>query len=65
MPEREGVAGVQPSVLELVDSAQVQVAEGDELADARLVEEAVADDDALDVPEEPPEHDAEDPDGNT
>ena len=57
MPERERVAGVQPAVLELVDRPQVQVAELDELAHARLVEEPVAGDDAGDVPEEPAEDD--------
>ena len=39
VPERERVARVQPAVLELVDRAQVQVAELDELAHARHVEE--------------------------
>ena len=58
VPQRERVAGVQPAVLELVDGAQVQVAELDELPHARLVEEAVAGDGALDVPEQPAEHDA-------
>jgi len=62
VPEREGVARMQATVLELVDRAQVQIAESDELADARLVEQAVAEDDALDVPEEPAEHDPDRPD---
>ena len=44
---------MEPAVLELVDGAQVQVAELDELAHAREVEEAVAGDDARDVPEQP------------
>ena len=56
MPERERVAGVQAAVLELVDRAQVQGRQVDELAHARLVEEAVAGDRALDMPEEPAEH---------
>ena len=59
MPERERVAGMQPAVLELVDRAEVQVAEVDELADARLVEQPVADDGAGGVPQEPAEDDAE------
>ena len=50
---------MQPAVLELVDRAQVQRRQVDELAHARLVEEAVAGDDALDVPERPAEHDAD------
>ena len=51
VPEREGVARVQAAVLELVEGAEVEVAELDELADAREVEEAVAGDDARDVPQ--------------
>ena len=47
---------MQAAVLELVDRPQVQARQVDELAHARLVEEPVADDRALDVPEEPPEH---------
>ena len=54
--------GCRPAVLELVDGAQMQARQVDELAHARLVEQAVADDRALDVPEKPAEHDAEDPD---
>ena len=54
VPERERIAGVEPAVLELVDGAQVQARQVDELAHARLVEQAVADDRALDVPEKQP-----------
>ena len=46
MPEREGVARVEAAVGELVHRPQVQVAELDELAHAREVEEPVAGDDA-------------------
>ena len=66
VPERERVAGVQTTVLELVDAAQVEGCQVDELADARFVEEAVARDGAFDVPEQPPEDDAEpEPDSRT
>ena len=56
VPEREGVAGMEAAVGELVHRAQVQVGEVEELADAALVEERVADDRALDVPERDSEH---------
>src|SRR5439155_18162918 len=55
VPERERVAGVQTAVLELVDGAEVEVAELDELADTCKVEEPVAADDARHVPERDPE----------
>ena len=56
LPEREGVARVQPAVGELVHGRQVQVAELDELAGAGQVEEAVTADLAGDVPEQQAEH---------
>ena len=62
VPQRKCVAGVQAAVLELVDRPQMQRRQVDELADARLVKEAVAGDRALDVPEEPAEDDADEPD---
>ena len=61
MPEREGVAGVEPAVRELVH-VEVEVAELDQLANPREVEEAVAADLARDVPEQQPEHGAGRPD---
>src|SRR5207237_4007754 len=51
VPEGERVAGMQAAVLELVDGAQMQVAEVDELAHPREVEEAVTGDDAGHVPQ--------------
>ena len=63
MPERERVAGMEAAVLELVDGPQVQVAESDQLAHARFVEEPVADDRVGDVPDAPAEDHPEDPDG--
>ena len=42
VPERKRVARMEAAVLELVDRAQVEVAEVDELPYARLVEEPVA-----------------------
>ena len=51
VPEREGVAGVEPTSGELVDRPQVQVVEVDELAHPAFVEEPVAGDRARDVPE--------------
>ena len=56
MPEREGVAGVQPAVRELVDGVERERVERLELAHAREVEEAVAADLAGDVPEQDAEH---------
>src|SRR5699024_8591351 len=52
MPEREGVAGVQAAVAELVDRSDVQVAELDELPYATEVEERVAVDRGCDVPQQ-------------
>ncbi len=62
VPEWKGIPGMQAAVLELVDGAQVQARQVDELANAGLVKQAVSDDRALDVPQEPAEHHAEDPD---
>ena len=62
LPEREGVARVEPAVGELVHGRQVQVAELDELAGAGEVEEAVAADLAGDVPEQQAEHGPASPD---
>ena len=50
VPERERVARVQPSVLELVDRPKRESAEVVELAHAPEVEERVALDDPLDAP---------------
>ena len=65
VPERKRVAGMEAAVLELVDRAQVQVAEVDELAHAGEVEEPVAGDDPRDVPEERAEHDSAGEDGGS
>ena len=62
VPQRKGVAGVQAAVLELVDRAQVQVAERDELPHPRLVERPVSRHRPLDVPEQPAQHDPAQPD---
>ncbi len=56
MPEREGVAGMEPAVRELVDRAERERVERLQLAHAGEVEEAVAADLACDVPERDPEH---------
>ena len=61
VPERERIAGMKPAVLELVDRPQVQVAELDELAHARLVEQPVAGDRPGNAPEEPAEDDPDQP----
>ncbi len=63
MPEREGVAGVEAAVGELVHRVQRERPERVELADAGEMEEAVAADLPGDVPEEHAEHRArtEDP----
>jgi hypothetical protein len=58
VPEREGVAGMQSPVRELVHRPQVQVAEGVELAHAGEVEERVAVERAGHVPERDPEEHA-------
>ena len=55
MPEREGVPGVETSALELVDATEVEIAEVDELAHAREMEQTVARDDPGDRPECDPE----------
>src|SRR5262249_8894043 len=44
VPERERVARVKAAVLELVDRSQVKIAEVEQLADAREVEERIAGD---------------------
>ena len=49
---------MKAAVFELVDGAQVQIAEVDKLAHAREMEEPVAGDDPRDVPEERAEHDS-------
>ena len=58
VPEREGVAGMQAAVGELLDRLEREGVERLQLADARQVEEAVAADLARDVPEQHAEHDA-------
>ena len=55
VPERERVAGVEPPVGELVRRVEREVVEGEELLDAREVEEPVAADVPGDAPEEDPE----------
>src|SRR5262252_6605617 len=52
---------MKTAVLELVDGAQVEIAERHQLAHARLVEQAVADDRSGDPPQEPAQHDADEP----
>ena len=44
MPERERVPGMEAAVLELVDRAQMQARQADELAHTRFVEELIPDD---------------------
>ena len=56
VPEREGVAGMQPAVRELVDRVERERVERLQLAHAREVEEAVAADLAGDVPEQHAQH---------
>ena len=56
VPEREGVAGMQAAVRELVHSVKRERVERLELAHPSEVEEAVAADLAGDVPEQDPEH---------
>ena len=56
VPEREGVAGMQAAVGELVDRLEREGVERLQLANAREVEEAVAADLAGDVPEQHAEH---------
>ena len=56
VPEREGIAGVQPPVRELVHGVERESVERVELAHAREVEEAVAADLAGNVPEQDPQH---------
>ena len=63
LPEREGVAGVEPAVGELVHGREVQVAELDELPGAGEMEETVAADLACDAPQQQPEHDPGRPHG--
>ena len=63
VPERERVARVQASVLELVDRAQRERAEVVELAHPAEMEERVALDDPLDAPERDPEAEAGERDG--
>ena len=59
MPERKGVAGMQAATDELVETPRTERPELDELADARHVERAVADQRPWrDVPEQQPEHEA-------
>ncbi len=57
-PEREGVPGVEAAARELVDGAQVEVADVVEHADDVEVEEGIADDGARDLPEQQAEEDA-------
>jgi hypothetical protein len=57
VPEREGVARMQPAVLELVHRAQRERAEVEELAHAAEMKERVAVDDALDAPQRDAEAD--------
>ena len=63
MPERKRVARMQTAVAKLVDRADVEVAEGIELAHAAEVEEGVTVDDPGDVPEQDPEHEPGERDG--
>ena len=63
VPERERVARMQTAVVKLVDRADVEVAEGIELAHAAEVEEGVTVDDPGDVPEQDPEHEPGERDG--
>ena len=56
VPEREGVAGVQPAVRELVHSVERERVESLELAHTGEVEEAIATDLARHVPEQDAEH---------
>src|SRR5207244_3024624 len=58
VPERKGVAGVEPAVLELVDGAQRERAEVVELADATEMEERVAFGEPLDPPQSRTEPDS-------
>ena len=58
VPEREGVAGMEAAVGELVDRLEREGVERLQLADPREMEEAVAADLAGDVPEQHAEHDA-------
>ena len=62
MPEREGVTGVEPAVGELVHGREREVAELEQLANARQVEQAVTADLTRYVPEQQPEHGAGRPD---
>ena len=62
MPEREGVTGVEPAVGELVHGREREVAELEQLANARQVEQAVTADLTRYVPEQQSEHDAGRPD---
>ncbi len=63
VPEREGVAGVEAAVDELVDGAEMEVAELDELSHPGLVEERIAGHRAFDMPERETEHHPDDTDG--